>query len=369
METEEQRRLRRRKRLAEMKRQKRRAEFLYKRVIPAACLAVLLLGVAGVSFRIKNGSDGPHKGQVAKQEQMQLPQRKVILSKGGRRGDVTQSGGEPIPTIYEAHSTSVTQSFGENIGCKYGIFIDLEDGTILAQKDAKVRMNPASMTKILTILVAAEHVKEEQLTDMVPITLEITDYCYINECSVAGFERDESVPVKDLFYGTVLPSGADAALALAIYVAGSQEAIVELMNEKLEELGLSETTHFTNCVGLYDENHYSTAYDMAMILKAAADNEFCRELLTAHTYNTTHTGQHPDGLVISNWFLRRIEDRDTHGEVLCGKTGYVAKAGSCAASLGADKDGREYICVTAGSSGTRKCLDDQVALYQMNLPE
>ena len=67
-------------------------------------------------------------------------------------------------------------------------------------------------------------------------------------------------------------------------------------------------------------------------------------------------------------FSRRIEDRDTHGEVLCGKTGYVDQSGSCAASLGTDRDGREYICVTAGSSTTMQCVADQEALYRSMLP-
>ena len=276
--------------------------------------------------------------------------------------------GAQAGTGYCGCSTDVTQGFGEEIVSKYGIFIDLEEGSILAQRDARERMNPASMTKILTVLVAAEHIQAEQLDDKVPVTIEITDYCYVNECSVVGFLRDEQVPVKDLFYGTVLPSGADAAVALAVYVAGSHEAFVEMMNEKLEELGLWETTHFTNCVGLYDENHYSTAYDMAMILKAASDNAFCREILSAHTYRTSQTQEHPEGISLSNWFLRRIEDQDTHGEVLCGKTGYVDQSGRCAASLGVDSDGREYICVTAGSSTIAQCIEDQAALYRSLLP-
>ena len=170
--------------------------------------------------------------------------------------------------------------------------------------------------------------------------------------------------VRDLFYGTILPSGADAALGLACYVAGSQEAFVTLMNQKLEELGLSDSTHFTNCVGLYNENHYSTVYDIAVILKTAADNPFCRAVLSAHTYNTGATEQHPKGLQISNWFLRRIEDKDTHGEVICGKPGYVTQSRNCAASLAADVHGKEYICVTEGSSGTWPCINDHVKLYQ-----
>lgn len=392
METEEERLARRRNRLREMKRKKRRMQFINQRVIPAVGLAVLLVCVFGAASAIKGQIDKSRSGQQearlpkapSGQQEQEAPPLKdpgagqedallgrrvcASLAQAGRKVRAALPASELIPVIYEAYSTDDTQGFGEDIVSKYGIFIDLEKGAILAQKDAREQMSPASMTKILTLLVAAEHVEEGQLDDTVPITIDITDYCYVNECSVVGFSLNERVPVRDLFYGTILPSGADAAVALAVYVAGSHEAFVDMMNEKLKLLGLSETTHFTNCVGLYDENHYSTAYDIAMILKAASDNQFCREILSAHTYNTARTEQHPEGLLISNWFLRRIEDRDTHGEVLCGKTGYVAKSGSCAASLGVDRDGREYICVTAGSSTTMQCLADQVAVYQSQLP-
>ena len=89
------------------------------------------------------------------------------------------------------------------------------------------------MTKILTLLVAVEQLEgEEALDDTVTITREITDYCYVNDCSVVGLEVDEVVPVRELLYGTILSSGADAALALACYTAGSHEAFVAQMNEK-----------------------------------------------------------------------------------------------------------------------------------------
>ena len=227
------------------------------------------------------------------------------------------------------------------------------------------RMNPASMTKILTVLVAAEELGDptKKLDDTFTITLDITDYSYVNQCSIAGFDRDETVTVRDLFYGTILPSGADAAVGLAVYVAGSQEAFVELMNRKLEQLGLADTAHVTNCVGLYDEDHYCTVYDMAVILRAALANDFCREVLSAHTYTTSPTEQHPEGITISNWFRRRIEDKDTGGEVVCGKTGYVVQSDHCAASYFEDKDGKGYVCVTAGASSPWRCIYDQVELY------
>ncbi len=263
---------------------------------------------------------------------------------------------------YVYTSTDSTLYPGDEINSSNAIFIDLETGNILADKGAKQRIVPASMTKVLTLLVAAENI--DNLDDTFQITSDITDYSYVNGCSNAGFEKEEVVTVRDLLYSTNLPSGADAALGLAVYVSGSQEAFVELMNQKLDELGLSETAHFTNCIGIYDENHYCTVYDMAVIMNAALNNEICREVMSAHTYNTSKTTQHPEGILLSNWFLRRIEDKDTGGEIICGKTGYVNESGSCAVSYGTDHKGRSYICVTVNAQGKWKCIYDHVDLYK-----
>lgn len=275
----------------------------------------------------------------------------------------------PQAWSFEARETEKTAGLPESVVSGHGILIDVNSGEILAQKGAHERISPASMTKILTVLVAAEHIPQEKLADKVTITKDITDYSYTNDCSNTGYEVDEQPTVRDLFFGTILPSGADSAVALGTYVAGSHEAFVTMMNEKLKKLGISETTHFTNCVGLYDKEHYSTVYDMAVILKAAADNAWCREVLSTHTYTTSKTKQHPEGLTVSNWFLRRIEDKDTHGEVLCAKTGFVAQSGSCAASLAVDGRGEEYLCVTAGSASSWRCIYDQVDIYAHFLPE
>lgn len=275
--------------------------------------------------------------------------------------------GEDRQKVYTADVTANTQPIwdklnGEEFYSGYAVLVDLDSNNILAQKYAKDRINPASMTKVLTILVAAENIRN--LDDTFTMTLDITDYGYVNGCSSAGFEKDEEISILDLFYGTVLPSGADAALALAIYVAGDQETFVEMMNRKVEELGLSGTTHFTNCVGIYDENHYSTVYDMAMIMEAAIDNEFCKKVMTAHTYTTSATLQHPEGIELSNWFLRRIEDKDSGGEVICGKTGYVEQSGNCAASYAVDNSGKGYVCVTAKANSPFRCISDHARLYK-----
>ena len=104
---------------------------------------------------------------------------------------------------------------------------------------------------------------------------------------------------------------------------------------------------------------------MATILRAAIDNELCREVLSCHYYEVERSLDEDSGVIgISNWFLRRIEDKDTHGTVVCGKTGYVSEAGFCAASYQESDDGGHYICVTAGGVGTWPCIYDHVELYE-----
>lgn len=273
-------------------------------------------------------------------------------------GKGTESG----QAVYTAQTTAQTDAPPAEVNSTNVVFIDLDSGEILAQRDYLALINPASMTKVLTVLVAAEHVTD--LDDTFTMTIDITDYSYSHGCSSVGFAVGEKVTVRDLFYGTVLPSGGDAAVALATYVAGSHEEFVELMNEKAEALGLSDTAHFTNCVGIYDEDHHCTVYDMAMIMEAALDNELCREILNKHIYTTSVTAEHPEGIQVSNWFLRRIEDKDTGGEVVCAKTGYVQQSGNCAVSYGVDRSGRGYVCATTGAHSPWRCIYDHVALYK-----
>lgn len=276
---------------------------------------------------------------------------------------------EAEPAVYRFAQTEDTAFIDSaDVISSHAILIDESTDSIIASKGAKERIMPASMTKVLTVLVAAEQIPEEKLDDTFEMTLEITDYAYVNDCSSVGFLDGEKVPIRDLFYGTAMQSGGDAALGLAYYVAGSQEAFVKLMNEKLEALGIADSTHFTNCVGLYDEAHYSTVYDMAVIMKAAMQNDFCRDVMSKHIYTTKPTAEHPEGIEISNWFLRKIEDKDTGGEVLCAKTGYIVQSKNCAVSYELSAGGTPYLCVTAGSTSSWRCIYDHVEIYNRYIP-
>lgn len=278
---------------------------------------------------------------------------------------------EPEEPVWAITTTENTAEIRADFPSQYVLLLDLESGEVLAQRDYQSTINPASMTKILTLLVSAEHVTDKMMeTGTFTMTREVGDYCFVNKCSNVGYEVDEVIPVRELFYGCILCSGADACLGLAETIFGSHEAIVEAMNAKLEEMGLAETTHFTNCVGLYDENHYTTVEDMALILKAALENEFCREVLNTITYQSVPTDHHTEGQVLSNLFSRRIQYQDTGSvTVSCAKTGYVEESGFCAASYGETPDGRGYLCVTGKSTGTQQSIKDHAELYRTYCPD
>ena len=350
MISEEERAVRHAQRAADRKKKQRaRRRKRMKQLFPVAAFLLLLIGLL-ILWLVQSDDTEPEPAADVDLPVASMPE---IESEELPQGP------------YSAEATTATAQLGEDISSSYAVVVDITDGTILAEKAADTIINPASMTKVLTLLVAAEHLAEADLDDTFTITIEITDYCFVNDCSVVGLEVGETVTIRELLYGCILPSGADASLGLANYVAGSHEAFVALMNEKLEELGLSDTAHFTNCVGLYNENHGCTVYDMAMILKAAMDNELCREVLNARTYNTAPTEFHTEGQTLSNWFLRRIEDRFTEDfRIVGGKTGYVVQSGSCAASVGQDREGNLYICVTGDASSSWRAIYDHTDLYQ-----
>ena len=365
--TDEERAARRATRTAaRLERQRRERQRLLKKlaIVGGACLVLLLcvLMISGIvkSLANRNAQEDP----VTTTDPAPITAEKPDVSTQQTPPPVEEEPDLPEPP-FSLVADDRTVTIGSELSSKYAIVIDLTGEAILAQKAADTIISPASMTKILTVLVAAEHITPEDLDDTIVIDLTITDYCYINECSVAGFNRDEAVTVRNLFYGTILPSGADAALGLATYVAGSHEAFVELMNEKVAELGLSETAHFTNCVGLYNKQNVCTVYDMALILRAAMENELCREVLTTKIYQIPASEEHPEGMTLSNWFLRRIEDYVPEGlEVIGAKTGYVSQAGSCAASIAQTEDGNYYICVTGNTNSSKQCVQDHVQLYK-----
>ncbi len=247
------------------------------------------------------------------------------------------------------------------VNANFAILVDADAGLVVAEKNGSAKMYPASMTKVMTLLVACEHITN--LSEKLEITQDIVDYVKKEGASNCGFKAGEQVTMLDLLYGLILPSGADAALALVRRIAGSEEQFVALMNQKAQQLGISATTHFTNCTGLYNDNHYSTAEDMAIIMRAAAQNSVAATILTTRSYTTQSNNKRTTGLSFSNLFLKRIDTQTTGGQVNFAKTGYVAKAGNCAVSYFTAASGRHYICVTGKTSGAWNVVSAHAALY------
>lgn len=381
---------RQQRRLARQRREKRQRMLIRLSVFGLLGVIVVLRIVAvksdgrvekenALSVRETAAADQPDSAEIAKITEKIVEEAGIAKTRTERIAEEAEETGieetqsedtatEEKNKVYRFAETEDTVFIDSaDVISSHAILVDESTDTIIASKGARERILPASMTKVLTVLVAAEHIPEGKLDDNFTMKLEITDYAYVNDCSSVGFLDGEKVPVRDLFYGTALHSGGDAALGLAVYVAGSQEAFVDMMNQKLKELGIADSTHFTNCVGLYDEAHYSTVYDMAVIMKAAMQNDLCREVLSAHRYTTQPTEEHPEGIEISNWFLRKIEDKDTGGEVLCAKTGYIVQSKNCAVSYEMSAGGTPYLCVTAGSTSSWRCIYDHVEIYNRYL--
>ena len=222
----------------------------------------------------------------------------------------------------------------------HALLVDAQNGQVIMNQKGDEKIYPASLTKIMTTIVAIESL--EDLNELIYIDGEIFPTLEAQSASLAGFKAEEWIPAIDLLYGIMLPSGGESTLAVARAVAGSEEKFIQLMNQKASELGLVNT-HFVNPIGLHDPNHYTTATDMVTLLRYALTNETFKTLFETPVY-TTLTGLTLESTMFKN--LPRTEV--THGEIIGGRTGFTLEAGRCLISLAKIND-REYILVTAGA--------------------
>lgn len=233
----------------------------------------------------------------------------------------------------------------ESLDSPYAVMIDSATGTVIGSKRGDEVIYPASMTKILTVLTAIEHI--DDLDKTIQMSYDYYDALYAADASRAGFEPGEDAVIRDLLYGALLPSGAECCMELAVQAAGSESAFADLMNQKVQELGLRQS-HFTNCTGLHDDQQYSTTYEIGLILQAALKNKTFREVFTTHSYTVGATNVHPDGFTFQSSMFKNMQSPTViNGEIKGGKTGFTQAAGYCLASM-AEIGGREYIQVTAG---------------------
>ena len=271
---------------------------------------------------------------------------------------------EPQPVVGLAVDGEDMDRLTGEVGSEYAVFIDADTNTVLAEKGGNALIYPASMTKVLTLLTAAEAIEDPDAP--FTVTQELIDPHYRAGATITGYRAGDTCTLRDLFYGAALRSAADATSALAIAAAGTEEAFVDMMNDKCRELGLSEGTHFTNASGLFHENHTCTLRDMAAIMRAAMANDLCREVLTTQRYVTAPTEAEPEGLTFQNkylgWFLEKQPQEAT---VTACKSGYVAQALNCLVSWGTNSEGRNFICVIARANNAETMMGDHRTLYDL----
>lgn len=249
---------------------------------------------------------------------------------------------------YEQKRASVELS---RLYSRCAVLTDASTGEVLAEKAGRERIYPASMTKIMTALLAIEYT--ENLDQTVTVPEEIFPALYAGDASMAGFQPGEEASLRDLLYGILLPSGAECCQTFAMRISGSEEAFAGLMNQRAEELGM-DGTHFCNSTGLHEEEHYTTAADMAVLLRYALNNPVFREVFTSASHTVGPTNLHPQGFTFTSTMFSQMDSPMVNGgEILGGKTGYTEQAGQCLASL-AEINGQDYILVTAKADGNHE---------------
>lgn len=290
----------------------------------------------------------------------------LLVFLGGRVWSAAGIIKQEILPVQGAESQDAPWDAGvlKNLNSMNAVLMDADTGDVLEGYHAGKKIYPASLTKIMTAVLAVEYT--ENLEGTITLPADFFQGLYEENASMAGFVPGEQVRLKDLLYGILLPSGAECCMAFAEWIAGSEEGFVKLMNEKAQELGMKDTK-FCNSTGLHQAEHYSTAEDMAVLLQYAVKNETFRTAFTSQSYSTLPSEVHPEGFTFTSTMFRYLDGTEIpNGTILGGKTGYTPEAGLCLASL-AEVSGKEYILVTAGADGNHETepyhIEDAVKVY------
>lgn len=271
---------------------------------------------------------------------------------------------EPISAPILTGISDVTTIQPSLITSEYAVVANATRGVFVAGKNATKKMYPASMTKIMTFLVAYDALPDRQ--EWLTLTKEIRNQ--YSDASRVGIDVGDRMTVEQCMYAMLLESDTDAVLMLALRAAGSETAFADLMNEKAAALGLT-ATHFDNATGLDSPTHYTTAAEMALIFAEALQNPLFVKIISTETYATNLQYKK-----LGNWTSYRMTFQNSTiktrfqannvplmfgsgGVILGGKTGFTDDAGCCQAALG--KIGENFYIVIAGKapSGAASATD------------
>ncbi len=263
-----------------------------------------------------------------------------------------------LPAVFLAFALSISLAIPTSaieemeVLASNAILIDATYGDILYEQNAYDKAYPASTTKLMTALLVLEAIEAGQLSQSQLITATSAAQTGLSyDSSTLGIGSGDTLSVEDLLHCLMLASANEVANILAIAVAGDIDSFVAMMNSRMEELG-GVGTHFTNPHGLHDDNHYTTAYDLALIIQEAISHPLFCDVISAKLYTTTATDTtssiefyNTNGLV-SPWYYSGY----TYSKAIGGKTGYTEEAGYCLVTVAEDASAEElFISVVLGA--------------------
>lgn len=241
------------------------------------------------------------------------------------------------------------------------VLMDIDTGVILYEKNMHKRQYPASVTKLLTCLVAAEHSK---MTDIVTFSHEAVFGIEKGSSSI-GIDEGEQLTMEQCYYAALLDSANEVSSGMAEHVGGSIEGFAAMMNEKVRELGGTDS-NFVNANGLHDDNHYTSAYDMALIGQAFARNEELLKISGTAFYHIDPTPMQPDSIDLRNHHRMlpgcQYGDARPYEYMLGGKNGYTSVAQLTLVTF-AKKDGHRLVCVVLKDNKKPDHYTDTEALF------
>ena len=345
---------------------------------------------AGELLNLKTGDQGPRvsdlqsvlydlrllddapDGAYGRKTEQAIRDFQGILMKSGIAGALQTGIADPVTRKYlsgdmKGLNIRVPHNFddekpetltADDLYAKSAILINMNDGTLLLQKEGNARVYPASTTKIMTLLLALESMDPER---MVTIPRQARDIP--SDSSQVPVFYGEQMPLRDLLYGLMLKSGNDAANAIAVLHSGSIEKFAQRMNEKAGELGMAGS-HFVNPHGYHDKEHYTTPADMARLAIAAMKNETFREIISHTEYTMQKTSLRKELPIKVNTELLDPASPFYYREAFGIKSGYTRAAGFCYVGC-AQKDGKLLLAIVMNDRTRDQAWTDMGRMFQM----
>lgn len=354
-------------------------------VLLVGCLIPMFVGLAMDAFGggDVDVSDGGSKSNKDKTTQGEKDKPVSVTSKAGEKTGIVLPSPTKAGTYLSANGEGTVDISGDTeIKSAAAVLVDITDNVTVATKAADTKIYPASMTKVMTLLVACENARDPNAL------LSLTDEMISKYNSAANsgaslafaWENGYQITVEDVLHMIIYGSDTYACWLIADYVAGSEEAFVNMMNQRASELGLSNT-HFANCTGLYNTEHYTTCRDMAAIMAAAMNNEAATAILgradhyKVDIYEGGENTDNPQGMYAA-WYSRFFNygysnsawyyaGKGSDIKFVGGKTGYEDVPMNCFVTAGInDITGRRYVCVQVGRvDNTQASINASTSTY------